>query len=162
MQRLVARDQVVQVVRDGLVPAVAVVTPILPEVLDHGVLRCRWELVWRQTPHGPIAAHYVEIRSSDGCRSAEAFLPHTSGPSPHPQAGYWILRRLAHLRECLLVLWDGHTVRHLARYRFPRYLRRRCSRISRELVRQGPLLDLVQARRAALWHTETFNRGRLG
>ncbi len=152
--------QMVQVVRNKLELSLAVVVPGPSEGFPH-VDRSRWELMWVETPYGPIAEHYLIIEVQGEARSAEACVPHLAEPEPGARNAYWILRRMPHVRSMVLAFADGHRVLHSSEYELPPKVHEVLARMDGDLERTGPATDMGALQQAANYHVQTFDPGTL-
>lgn len=158
--------QLVQVVRDGLQLGVAVVRPVQRGMFPGGLspqMRSKWELVWSETPYGPIVAHYIMVEDdpSDPFKAEGSIAP-VVVEKDVPNAGYWLLKRLALLRSCFLVLADGDTVLYNRRYLFPDSFVATLKTISQKMTYQKVGPDQGAAiQRAMRWHEQNFDMARI-
>ncbi len=158
--------QLVQVVRDGLQLGVAVVRPVQRSMFPRGLssqMRSKWELVWSETPYGPIVAHYIMVEDDPfDPFKAEGTIAPIVVEKDVPNSGYWLLKRLALLRSCFLVLADGDTVLYNRRYLFPDSFVATLNTISQKMTYQKVGRDQGAAfQRAMHWHEQNFDMARI-
>jgi hypothetical protein len=136
-----------QIVRHCLTPAIAIVwrygrNRSGADVADKSN-RLRWEVRWARTPYGKIAAHYVI--AENGCFTQEAFLPPAISNPLSARDGYCILRRLALVEDCFIIIADkdGKVCRNEV-FVFPQAVRDVLSEIERDLAAGEVFNPLVQ------------------
>lgn len=151
--------QQLQLVRDGLTLGVAVVNPEKREMFPDTTLRAKWDLVWMETPHGPVAVHYTMLDwGNDDIWPHEEFIPHVGAEIPAVLDNYWVLRRLAVIDSCFIVLADMQSgeVLHNERYIFPQTLRSKIRAMDNDLRRMGPTVDIDECLAAGNWYVEKY------
>jgi len=151
-------SQLIQIVRDNLRPAIAVV---FPAALYTGISlvnynKCRWELMWTNTPFGYIATHYLML---DNGVVQEGVVPHSSEDKATVRAGYWLLRRLADEDYCFIVITYGEKILVNQRYFFPQPLKDKLRKMGEELKKITPLCPgkLDELQKSAQWFTDKYD-----
>jgi hypothetical protein len=157
MMKHIEMDHMVQVVRDHLKGAIAVVVPE-SRIKLAGSSRMRWELRWESTPKGKVAAHYLFL---DNGQFQEFFIPHLAEEEPKINSNYWLLRRLANERFCFIVINRGRSVIRNERYLFPLALVKTLSRMGSDLAANGPVPSLSQFQMAAQWYMQNSDESSL-
>ena len=157
MMKHVEMDHMVQVVRDHLKGAIAVVVP--EKMLNlAGCSRMRWELRWESTPNGKVAAHYLFL---DNGRFAEFFIPPMGEGDPKINNNYWLLRRMANERFCFITIFRGRSVIRNERYLFPPALLKTLSQMGSDLTETGPATSMPKFQTAAQWYMQNSDEGSL-
>lgn len=157
IMKYIEMDHMVQVVRDHLRGAVAVVVPE-NRINLNGCSRLRWELRWETTPYGKVAAHYLFL---DNGQFMEMFIPHTSTPEPKINSNYWLLRRLATEKYCFIIVTRGQSVVRNVRYMFPPKLITTLEAMGTELIKSGPSASMAQCQKAAQWYMQNSDESSL-
>lgn len=152
----------VVLVRDGIKLAVALVQDV-SELRFKSTLRqdmrCKWEFVQADTPHGRIVAHYSFVEDAPGC----SYLREQILPTGRPQkadgaSGYWLLQRLARQSDGLFLLVSGNQVLYSKRCVFPQETRTRLKTIADCIARDPkPTLGMDDFQAAIKWHTNHFD-----
>jgi len=166
MARAIRDRRSVQLVRDGLQIGIAVVGNAELKQFPRGLstkMRSKWELVWSETPHGVLIAHYLMVEDDPGGDPfrVEAFLPTFVPTEVDPDSGYWLLQRLNHMNSCFLVLVDGERVLYNARYIFPGRVKATLRLFAERVVQRAEGRDLSAFQRACQWHMSKFDMNSL-
>ena len=119
--------------------------------------RFRWEVVYSDTPFGPIGAHYALMDIGGRFRRQEFILASatehrdTSAP-PTP-----LLGRLASVRTCFFVVAESSgQVLHNMQYDLPADTRRTLAKLARALLETAGS-ESSDIRSAAEWHMQHFD-----
>ncbi len=150
MMKHVEMDHLVQVVRDHLRGAIAVVVPE-SRIKLAGCSKMRWELRWESTPQCKVAAHYLFL---DNGQFAEFFIPHLAESEAKVNTNYWLLRRLAREQYCFIVINRGRSVIRNERYMFPQTLIRTLQKMESDLISGGPAASMSQFQSAAQYYMQ--------
>jgi len=154
-------ERSIQIVRDGLQLGVAVFRPALPSHFPRGLsptMRCKWEPILSETPHGPILAHYILIEDDPANPfRAEGFLPAYRPEKANPMSSYWLMQRLLAMPSCFIVITEGQRVLYNRRYVFPEALRGKLKSILDKFASEPPEKGIEAFRKAAKWHMEHFD-----
>jgi len=159
------RNEMVQLVRDGLQVGVAILKRADLKEFPSGLsadMRAKWEPVWSETPFGAVVAHYLLVEDSPVTPyKGEGFLRTSISEPVSPRADYWLLKRLCHLASCFLVLTDGSKVFYNARYLIPDATRAVLWAIAGTIKREPSAADMAVFQRAAQWHGQHFDLSRV-
>ena len=142
--------QMTQVVRDHLHAAIALFVSNSQVDLT-GCNRIRWDIKWKSTPYGNIAAHYILL---DNGKFLEQFIPHLSSTEPNVNDNYWLLRRLVREAYCIIAVFDGESIIRVERYIFPRSLINVLRQLEKHLIAKGPANSMEEIQQAAQWYME--------
>lgn len=156
-------QQSVQVVRDGLSLSIAIVNPASIDGFPKNIRRSAWKLNWSRTPHGPIAFHYAMLDCGGGdIRKQESGLPHIADSKPTVRSGYWLLRRLPHIRSCFIIFANGSKVLYNERYKLPSSMKNELIRMDYDLKRSGPISSAAECQPAAQWYMQNVDFESIG
>lgn len=146
----------VQLVRDGLQKAVAIVAPAEGPPFDSRTqLKVAWVL--SQTPVGPLVAYYVKIIEPSGEPSTmEAFLP-IFQPTFAPLEGYCLVQQLAFTPYCFIALVNGTTVTLNRRLVLGPKAATKLVAIASQLSSAPSYLPQPQFKAAMQWHMGHFD-----
>ena len=150
----------VQIVRDGLQKAVAVVAEIGGPPLD---TRTKVKLHWllSETPYGPLVAYYCRIEEPTGEPSTtEGFLP-ILAPSYSPIEGYSLFQQLAFTPYCFVVFVDGSSVALNRKIILSDSAIAKVRQMASQLASAKKYLPIEDFQSAMDWHTNHCSMGQL-
>lgn len=152
------KGQSLQIIRDGLEIGVSVVNPAKSDNFPSSIRRSAWKLIWTRTPHGHIAFHYSLIDcGADKVYKQEAGVPHIADAAPTVRSGYWLLRRLFHVKSCFIVYADGNKVLYNSKYVFPNSLRTSLAAMDKDLEALGEVRSASSCQAAANWYMQNVD-----
>lgn len=151
----------VQIVRDGLQKALAIVTGVQGPPFDRRT-QIKVEWVLSKTPHGPLVAYYVRIIEPVGEPSTmEAFLPIFQPNLFSPMEGYFLVQQLAFTPYCYVVLVEGATAILNKQIIFGQKTAQKIRSIAMQLASDASYLPQQQFNNAMQWHMNNFDMDRL-
>jgi len=153
----IERGRYAQVVRDHLRGAVAIILPENPNINLAGT-KIRWELKWINTPNGNVAAHYIFF--SNG-KFQEMFIPHLTENEPKINSNYWLLRRLALEKYCLIGIVRGSKVIWSQRFVFSPSQLKTLQQLGADLKKDGPVSSMDKFQTASQWYMNNSDEGAL-
>lgn len=156
-----SHNQRVQIVRDGLQKALAIVTGVQGPPFDSRT-QIKVEWVLSKTPYGPLAAYYVKLIEPVGEPSVmEAFLPIFRPTLFSPMEGYFLVQQLAFTPYYYVVLASDGTA-SLNRKIIPGEKGVQNIRdIASQLASTDSYLPQQQFQSAMQWHMNNFDMDRL-
>jgi hypothetical protein len=157
---LALRHQV-QIVRDGLQKAVAIVAAVQGPPFDS---RTQVETQWilSETPFGPLVAYYMRIAEPSGEPSTmEAFLPMFKPSLFSPQEGWFLVQQLAWTPYCFAVLADEDAIALNRRLTFREKAVHTIREMAQKLARAESFLPQEKFQAAMQWHMANFDMNRL-
>lgn len=151
----------VQVVRNGLQKALAIVTQVQGPPFDPGTqIKVEWCL--SETPHGPLIAYYLKIIEPTGGPSImEAFLPEFQPTLFSPMEGYFLVQQLAFTPYCFVVLVSGNNVVLNRRIIFEDKAAQKIHDVALRLSSVQSYLPEAQFQTAMQWHMNNFDANKL-
>lgn len=162
LQEGIASGRCVHLIRDGVKIGVAFVHDVSQIRFDRGLtqaMRCKWEFVPAESPHGRIVAHYPLVEDNPASPYRQEFF--LNGDRPQKAvglSGYWLLQRLARVDSGFIVLAKGDRVQYSRRFVFSEQLRARLNEIAVSLVNDPkPVRTIEGFQRAIQWHMDHFD-----
>lgn len=154
-------NQRVQIVRDGLQKALAIVTGVQGPPFDSRT-QIKVEWVLSKTPYGPLVAYYVKLIEPAGEPSVmEAFLPIFRPTLFSPMEGYFLVRQLAFTPYCYVVLASDETASLNRKIIFGEKGVKKIRDIASQLTSTDSYLPQQQFQSAMQWHMNNFDMDRL-
>lgn len=154
-------DHRVQVVRDGMQKTLAIVTGVQGPPFDNRT-QVKVEWVLSQTPYGPLVAYYTKIIEPSGEPSTmEAFLPIFQPTLFSPMEGYFLVRQLAFIPYCFVVLVSGTTATLNRRIVFGQKTVQKLRDMVSQLTSTQSYLPQQQFKSAMQWHMNNFDMKQL-
>jgi len=149
----------VLLVRDGISLGVALIQDVSTFQFARELtpdMRCKWEFICSDTPHGRIVAHYSFVEDAPKCSYLQESMIQTGRPAKADGvSGYWLLQRLARMTSSLLVLVKGDRVVYSNRYVFPESTRAKLRTISEVIAADPrPTRTPEDFRAAVKWHVD--------
>jgi hypothetical protein len=151
-------------VRDGIDLEVALIQDVSGLIFKRELtpdLRCKWEFVRTDTPHGRIVAHYCFVEDAPKCSYLQESILQTGRPAKaNGTAGYWLLQRLARQSSALFVLTKGNRVVYSNRFIFPENTRTTLRAIAKVIADEPkPCRTSDDIRVATQWHADHLDDG---
>lgn len=148
------RGDALHCVRHKLQVALVLLLIADPEDYRQPPLRWRWEVLYGDTPYGPIGSHYALFDIGGKIRRQECFLAPSTQRNPPSMPPSQMLGRLASARICFLVVADASgKVIHNLEYVLPMETRRTLSRLAEALVKASGT-DAQTIRNASEWQMQ--------
>lgn len=154
-------DHRVQIVRDGMQKALAIVTGVQGPPFDSRT-QIKVEWVLSKTPYGPFVAYYHKIIEPSGEPSMmEAFLPIFQPTAFSPMENYFLIQQLAFTPYCVNTLVNGNTVMLNSRIVFGQKTIQKIREIASQLASTQSYLPQHQFQSAMQWHMNNFDMEQL-